>query len=635
MYKYSLSEDEDNLLTPPEGTLNVDGRVSPLTGEVLNLNKLANAGMVEATGDPALVAPEQAPAPVGQTVTSYQEEAAKAAPKMFSSHFTQDEWDAAKARQRAATDDVARLGETAESRLVSAAPDWYKAGKPPASHGGWADAANMLGGVLAAGPNQALKDPRRPMDLKAQDARKVAMAGGLSTLLSNLFTRGQTDYKAQQDAALKEAQMMRTIPGGKSASQIKREGADKTIEQMQRDAALDDVAKKRKYDQDRLDAELNPDDPQAIAWRAALEANNIPHEQVKDLGRKALQALAATYNINLSAGHTAGQKVADTANKRSEIILEADVKRNADIDKSIREAEGDRARAFIPGVKWVNNSPPPAHTVEEARQLYKDTAGFKDRLDRMRQIQPRIVEIARKYAHDHGFGDDVGKALAMMGPVTQWTDLFGPEAHELANEAAVLQTSIQNFIRSPSYSNLGVMQKWEDLKTKLMVPMAGSPTGFLRGDALWKSLSNDVDRMWKDGVRAYGGFLDGETPPAAPVGAKTPEQQRDATPTRPTPPIVEYDPRTRTQKVATSAGASEPVPTDTTGGLAPQAPVPKVPGATPAPAPTPTAPKLEAGQKMYKVTRKNGKVEEKPMDPKVAAALVQDHPEIIASVEEM
>jgi hypothetical protein len=38
---------------------------------------------------------------------------------------------------------------------------------------------------------------------------------------------------------------------------------------------------------------------------------------------------------------------------------------------------------------------------------------------------------------------------------------------------------------------------------------------------------------------------------------------------------------------------------------------------------------------MFRVTRKNGKVEEKAMDPKVAAALAQDHPEIIASVVEM
>ena len=44
---------------------------------------------------------------------------------------------------------------------------------------------------------------------------------------------------------------------------------------------------------------------------------------------------------------------------------------------------------------------------------------------------------------------------------------------------------------------------------------------------------------------------------------------------------------------------------------------------------------LKEGEKLFKVTRKNGKIEQKAMDPKVAAALVKDHPELIASVEEM
>jgi hypothetical protein len=38
---------------------------------------------------------------------------------------------------------------------------------------------------------------------------------------------------------------------------------------------------------------------------------------------------------------------------------------------------------------------------------------------------------------------------------------------------------------------------------------------------------------------------------------------------------------------------------------------------------------------MFKVTYKNGKTEESAIDPKIAARLVTDHPDIVASVVEM
>jgi len=640
MYKYSL--EEDNLLTPPEGTVDTRARPSALTGDMLNLNAL------EAPAPESLPeAPAPAPAPVGPAVTSYQEEIAKAAPKMFSPHFTQEEWDAAKARQKAANEEVAKTGETAESRLVSAAPSWYEQKKPPPSHGGWADAANMLGGVLAAGPNQALKDPRRPMDLKVQDAKKAAMATGLSTLLSNLFTHGQTDYKANQDAALKEAQMMKTVPGGKSASQIKREGADKLMDQMHQDAVLGSLETNRKFNQEHIDAELDPNDPQAIAWRKSLIAQGIAPEEVDGLGRKALQGTAAAHNITLSAGHTAGQKTADEANKERQIVLEQKVKQDAKLDDELRAERHRRGEGFIPDVDWVNNTPPPGHAVEDVRELWKTKKGFTDRLERMQQIQTRIEQIAAKYAADHGLTGGAAEALNALGPLAKWTEkIGGPEVHDLVNEATILQTSIQNFVRSKSYANLGVMQQWEDLKTRMDLPVAGSVTAYLRGPASWKALSNDVNRMFEDGVTAAGGVV--RAPGKAPTdnGARTPEQERAEHPAPAIPEPVQYNPRTRTvgpragaaaPTDVTPTGATPPVPDATPPNAEDQAKIDTAKGRAGAPAPAPAAqaaPKLEAGQKMYKITKKDGKTADKAMTPE-DAKLLGSHTDVIASVVEI
>jgi hypothetical protein len=623
MYKYSLNDPgEEDLLTPPEGTLDARGRPSPLTGDMLNLNALE---------EPALP-PAPEPAPIGEGTGSYLDDAKKANPAMFSPHFTTAQWDEALANQRAANTDVASMGESAQSRLESAAPEWYKGGEPPKGHSGWATAANVLGGALAAPAAQRLKDPNRLAGLKQKDARQVALASGMSTLFSSLFNQGKENYDAKQAAALKEAQMMRTIPGGKSTAQIRREGADKTVEQMQRDAMQGDLAANRAFLQGQTTAELDPNDPQAVALRATLEASGVPHDELKDLGRKALQMRMGVTNTNVQAGHTAGQKAADAANTERDVILKADVARNEKFTDAIDKEKQRRGESAVPGINWRNNTPPDPKTVDEARLLYKDSAGFIDRIDRMRTIQPRIIEIARKYAREHGMGDDVGKALAAMGPVLQWTEALGPEAHALANEAAVLQTSIQNFIRSKDYSNLGVMQKWEDLKTKLMIPMAGSPTALLRGPATWDALRNDVDQMWRTGVRSYGGFLDGEQDPGAAAGAATPEQRAADRPSRPLPPRQAYNPKTRQVEDLPDENLP-PVPTDSTGGLGTTGATPqKVPGAQPAPAP---APKLEAGQKMYKVKLKDGTTQNQPMEPAIAARFAADHPDVIASVEEI
>jgi hypothetical protein len=527
-------------------------------------------------------------------------------------------------------------GGMTAAKLVSAAPDWYKGGKPPGGHSGWADAATALGGALAAGPNQRLKDPNRSPLLKQRDAQQAATATGLSTLFSNLFNHGQQDYKTNQDAALKEAQMMRSIPGSKTRSQLEYEANKAYIDQAQKGRGQDDVAALRKRLADEEAAKHTASDPEAITMRQQIAKLGGPaFEETAGMTREALTKMMGLYHTEQETGHHAGQEEANAQNRINEIAARADNERTAKLEDAVNKEKLRRNASAVPDIDWNNQTPPPEKDVEEARQLYKDRIGFVDRIDRMRNIQERLVQVAHKYATDHNLPGGTEQALTMLGPIQQWVN-FMPEAHDLVNEAQVLQTSIQNFIRSKDYSNLGVMQKWEDLKTKLMIPMAGSPTAFLRGDATWRALRNDVDKMWTDGVHAYGGHLKGEPDPGPAPGGATPEQNAANHPARPAAPIAHYNPRTRQVEQSTPEGAQEPVPTDSTGGLG-TAPVPKVPNASPAPAPAPApaAPKLEAGQKMFKVTYKNGKTEESAIDPKIAARLATDHPDQIASVVEM
>jgi len=581
---------------------------------------------------------------VGEGTGSYLEQAVKPATpeqvaEMYATGYPMAKVQAAIDRSGDLSGQIAREGggELA-SRTVSTAPDWYQGGKPPPSNSGWATTAQVLGSVGAAPHLQALKDPKRPAGLKQQDARSAAMATGLSTLLSNLFTKGADSKRAELDAAVKEAQMTKTLPGGKSHAQLELDATNNYIEQAQRGRGQDDVAKKRAYDQAQTDAELNPNDPQAIAWRDALIAARVPEAQVRGLGRKALQGIAAANNITLQAGHTASQKEVDANEAERQIILKQKLELDSKLNDELRKEQTRRGESAVPEVDWVNNTPPPGKAVEDVRELYRTKKGFIDRIDRMRAIQPRIEQLAREYARKHGLGDDMGKALAMMGPLMKWTETVGPEAQDLVNEASVLQRSIQNFIRSESYSNLGVMQKWEDLMTKVQIPTAGSVTGFMRGESAWKGLRNDVERMWQDGVTAANGRARAPGQAAPDSGARTPEQQIEARPDVALPPKKTYNPRTG--QIETQP-ESEPVPTatDTLSGTG--AAIPKVPGATPpsaedaakiagakargAPAPV----QGPAGTKHYTITAGN-KTKEVDYTPAQYQKFTQDQAERIA-----
>jgi hypothetical protein len=82
--------------------------------------------------------------------------------------------------------------------------------------------------------------------------------------------------------------MTKTIPGAKTRAQLEFDATASTS--IRRNARVyKTVLRHRNFQEGQTTAELDPNDPWAIAWRAALEANNIPHEQVAGLGRKALK----------------------------------------------------------------------------------------------------------------------------------------------------------------------------------------------------------------------------------------------------------------------------------------------------------------------------------------------------------
>jgi hypothetical protein len=565
---------------------------------------------------------------IGEGTGSYIEDAKKAeapaqavaeaaAPKMFSPHYTMDQWNKAIADQQAATAGVAQNGETAQSRLVSAAPDWYKGGKPPGGHSGWADAATALGGALAAGPNQRLKDPNRSPLLKQRDAQQAATATGLSTLFSNLFNHGQQDYKTNQDAALKEAQMQRSLPGGKTTSQIKLEGANKTIEQMQRDGMLGDLAGHRSFQEGIEKAKHDVNNPEVQAMiQTLVKAGRGTPEELAGLTYDGLVHLISTLNQRNSADAVAANAEAGAINSERKAALEHGYKTQEQYDKEQQEENRRRDESGIPGIEW-NGAPPSRQVVDKMRETSAKATTFINRLDRMTQIQKEL--------------NDLG--VGWHGPINEW--LGNPKVKELQNEAARLQDAIGFAIRSADYGNFGVPQQWEALKVAAMAPQAGTPTGYLRGAESWKAISDDVKRMWADHVHYSNAHFPGEKGHEVTVSGDRPAPEAPHAPAR---AAVHGGKVVQTDEMP-ATGATPQLPGATPPNAADQAKIDTAKGRAGAPAPAPTpapaAPKLEAGQKMYKVTYKTGKTEESAIDPKIAARLATDHPDQIASVVEM
>lgn len=517
---------------------------------------------------PTQLAPVQAPEPVapikvGEGTGSYIK-TPEASPKMYSRSVSEDQvkdW----LRQRdALTGQVTTEGGGEKaSRLISAAPEWYKGGAPPKGHQMWSDVMNTLGSAAAAPAAQRLKDPNRLASAKQGDARKVALAGGMSTLFSNLFNQGKQNYDTQQAAALKEAQMMKTLPGGKTASQLKLDAINKQLQFAHDEASLDSLQGQRNFNQGQVTALHDPNDPEAVTQRGILKTEfgiDLPPTTSREIVNKTLAMLRA----KKEAEYKGGQSEADAINKERQARIEADIKAQANLTENVIKAEQKRNESAVPGMVWNNNTPPgETETIKDARQLYRDSQGFMNTLNRMRALQPVIEKAAREYARKNGFGDNIGGALAAMGPITRWTNLLGPEAQAAANEAVILQTSIGNYFRGPNYSNLGVPQKWEELKTNTMIPLAGDPSAWLRGEQMWKALHDDVQRRWVEGVHAFGAHLPDEPEPGLPAGAKTPEMQQAERPSAPAQPRARFTPNKGVETVSAGSGAGETTDTPT------------------------------------------------------------------------
>lgn len=496
----------------------------------------------------------------GSYLEEAQKEAAAAAPAnpdasttpeaMYSRSFTKKRFDDLLQRE----DDLSRQvasegGGTSADRVVNTAPSWYKSRPPPQGHQGWADAVNAIGGAISAGAKQRMANPNRLAHLKVRDAQRAGLATGLSTLFSNLFNQGKMNYDANQAAALKEAQMHQRVTGGKTATQQQLDAVKAQIEQAQREASLDSLQQQRLFVQLQEAMKHNPDSPEVKALAQSLLASGVDPAVVNGLSMDALKARLPTINTQMSAEHAAGRSEAEGLQKERQAILEADLARDKELDKELRTEQQRRGEAAVPEVMWNNMTPPDTHTVNEARSVYKMREGFRVRIQEMAQLQQKIERAAQAYAARHGMSGDMAAILSAMGPVAKWSARFGseniPEIADAANQAEILQTAVQNLIRSADYSNLGVLQKWEDLKTKLLFPVAGSPTAFLRGRAMWGALLQDAERKWRESVHAYGGHLPDEDDPGGPAGAATPEQRIAERPHHTLPGRSHYNARTR------------------------------------------------------------------------------------------
>lgn len=557
-------------------------------------------------------------APVGDTVQSYQAEQRKAsgtpAPtpeEEYAIGYPMKRYREMVARSGDLSQQLAREGGgVTPASIKSLAPSWYKSGKPPAGHSTWATGMEALGGAIGAPIEQRLKDPNRDSFSKQKDAGQLAAVRGLSTLFQHLFNRGGEQYDRNQKAAMNEAKMMHTLPGGKTATAAQLDQVNKYIQQAQHQRMSDSLEGQRQFVQKTEQAKHDPTTQEVQAMQQSLIARGVPREQVEGQSYDALVKMMGLTNTQMQAQFRAEQSDVDQQNREREIILKANVDQDQKLDDELRKEEQRRGQAAIPGIAWDNNTPPGEATVKEARNLYKFRRGMTERLDEMQAIQTRLEEKAQEWAKAHGYGENVGAAMAALGPIQAWQTL-DPEVNRLVNKAVIIQRALQNFVRSDQYANLGVMQEWEDKMTKSNLPVAGTISGYLRGHGLWQGLREDVQTMWNSNLAAYGAHEMQPGEEAAPV--TTVEQRKAARPARPVPARARYDPKThqKTEEVT----SSETLPTTETRG-------PMVSSITP------SAP----GMKRYKITYK-GKSQTVERSPDAIAKLQKLHPDL--QVEEL
>lgn len=472
-----MTPDEENLLQlDPALVQSMAARPSKLTGDSLNLNAVSKP-MVEED----LLNPKE-----NLTVTAGEPQklpGAETAEDRLSRYMDKAE---------------SALGKSATTKsgstLESVAPSWYKAGAPPGKNQWAQDLMSTIGSATDARTKVALADPRRPSFQKMQDANQGALLSGVTGVLSGLFGKKSSDHSDDLNSAVKEASMMRTVPGGSSSQR----DADNNLKlaQLQRQRIADaDIHKKREFDQQQVLDLHDPNDPEAVAAREFLDANGFPVPE--NMTRDQLKNMRAAINQKQNQGATSEQHSTDASNRERQAVIEANLKNEDKVSDQTRKEAADKNSAdFGSDFVWRKGVVGDKDVARKAMTVRsKGLADVKE----MMGIQDRLDELHK------------GLGGGWTGTVDQWAAQlpgdaqYRKEVSDLANRAAYLRQVLTADFRADA--NLGVPQVWEQRLANQLLPAAGSFTGWAKGKAAWKAFEQDVDRSTYAKLYSSGGGL--------------------------------------------------------------------------------------------------------------------------------
>lgn len=364
--------------------------------------------------------------------------------------------------------------------LLNTAPDWFHAEAPPKRSVG-ADVLQTLTGAGAAGAQRqadlSAKEPLRPFAMKAADQGKANTASALGGLVGLLANRKSDAYNANQEAALKQAQMYRVLngTGGANGDQeyLNYRLRRAEYEERQRLAREKAESEKRRNtlgtpesdaaQQSLVDMGMDPETAKHYTAAQAEKYRTSLMQRVHEDFRG--QEADRQFNMN---------RAARMNDKEAEQLLQ--------VDKEQRAERSKKDEAFIPGTYYVNGHPPPSDVVKEARGFVGDRKLMMDGSARLKEIQSQL-----------------GTLEGSLGGYKYTAWLASPEAKKILAEAKLLNTKMNASARN--LDHMGVPQDFEIQMQKGVNPDAGTLEGFFTGPVAWDAVSNYYDKKGAEQAR--------------------------------------------------------------------------------------------------------------------------------------
>lgn len=393
---------------------------------------------------------------------------------------------------------VAKRGRGDKPDTLIDAEKW----SPPQEHTTLKGIANLIGGLGSAGAQAAMQDPNRPLRLKMQDAKRIAMGQGLTQIATSLLDTRVNRFKQLQDAALKESEMSKNFGvggGGMSASARAQALAaagnlafrGEEVERAQRKAAADEA-------QALIDAD--PKNIKAYNLRQSLlqagggfitEADvptNLGSEQLENM-RTYLQGLR---------DHRATQE-----RERTRDLLQTYRESQGELRALAKKAYEDqvdlekrRQDFWLPSnMFWASGVPPRDQTA------YKEVQNEIAFRGKSNFALTRLAEIQKEMQNYAPLGGAAGALYFYLG------NQFDPHMNKIANEAHHLAEQLRDDIRK--HNNYGVPQVWEDelMRTRVLKP--GEFLAYLQQTNSFDALKEIIDTNSQIFLRSRGvGYKD-------------------------------------------------------------------------------------------------------------------------------